>query len=136
MIAVLVGVGVAVAYGFGLGFLLGSIRPPQHKQEITLTMQIQLDATQDVKITASAKDAEGNAVDLSGAELKLQATATEGDFGTINDDMDTFTPGAAGALGTITGAVEINGQTYEASVDVELVPGAPATFALEFQPVS
>lgn len=125
-------------YGFSLGTVFGWIAGRvggQKKKEFNLTIMIQLDATQETKISAVGKDAEGNVVDLSGTDLKIEAVAIEGEFGTINDEMDTFNPGEAGAKGTIKGSVTIDEVEYVASVEVELVAGALTEIGLEFAPV-
>lgn len=106
-----------------------------HKPKLEITLLLKLDSTLPVKISATGKDSEGNPIDISSSELVLQATPTnDKNFGEINDDNDTFNPGEAGATGTITGTVTINGVEYSASVDVELEAGALSELALEFAP--
>lgn len=98
-------------------------------------MAIQLDATQPVKITAVGKDSEGNDVDITGSDLTIAATSTsDKDFGEINDEMDTFNPGEAGATGVIRGEVTIEDRLYSAEVEVELVAGGLAELSLGFSP--
>jgi hypothetical protein len=97
-------------------------------------MSLQLDATQPIKITAKGADAEGNEIDLSASDLTITAEPTNGNFGEVNDAMDTFNPGEAGATGILKGSVTINDVTYEASVEVELVAGGLDHLELAFQP--
>lgn len=123
-----------LALGIVIGYVVG--RRVQKRKEITLLMSIQLDATQPVKITASGRDAEGNAISLEGTDLTITAEATSGNFGEVNDENDTFNPGEAGATGVLRGSVTIEGATYEAAVEVELVPGGLAEIALDFQPAT
>ena len=66
-------------------------------------MSIQLDATKPIAITAKGVDSEGNAVDLSTTDLTITAEATSGNFGEVNNEMDTFNPGEAGATGKLIG---------------------------------
>lgn len=98
-------------------------------------MSVQLDATQPIKITAKGVDAEGNAVDLSTTDLTITAEAISGNFGEVNDEMDTFNPGEAGATGKLIGTVTVNDVEYRAEVEVELVAGGLAGIELEFAPV-
>lgn len=97
-------------------------------------MSIQLDATQPIKITAKGVDKEGNAVDLTETDLTITAEATNGNFGEINDEMDTFNPGEAGATGYLRGSVTIDEVEYVAEVEVELVAGGLAGIELDFAP--
>jgi hypothetical protein len=119
--------------GLLVGWLAGRANRPE--QEIRLTMQIQLDATQPVAIKAVGKDSEGNVIDLSGTDLTITAEAITGNFGEINDEQDTFNPGEAGATGTIKGSVTVNDVVYEAKVEVELVAGGLTEIGLDFVPV-
>ena len=98
-------------------------------------MVLQLDATKPVKISVSGKDAEGNLINLTGTDLVLEAEPAFGNFGEINDEMDTFNPGEAGAVGVIRGSVTVADVLYTAEVGVELVPGGLTSIALEFTPV-
>lgn len=128
-------IGLALIAAFVFGFVVGrGFRRPTNPKEFKLNIMIQLDATKPIVIKAVGKDAEGNIVDLSGTDLKIEAIATEGDFGTVNDEMDTFNPGEAGAKGTLKGSVTVNDVEYIAEVEVELVPGALAEIGLEFAP--
>lgn len=129
-----IGFSLIIAFAFGLVVGLG-FRRPRNPKEFKLNIMIQLDATQPIKITAVGKDAEGNNVDLNDADLRIEAVATEGNFGSVNDEMDTFNPGDAGATGTLRGSVTIDDVEYVAEVEVELVPGALSAIALEFAPV-
>lgn len=109
-------------------------RLDQGKKEFQLTMSILLDATKPIKITAAGKDAEGNAVDLTGTDLTISAEATSGFFGEVNDTNDTFNPGEAGATGVLKGSVTVGGTVYEASIEVELVAGGLDHIELGFSP--
>lgn len=122
--------------GACIGFVVASMLfSAAMARRMELRLMIQLDATQPVKISAVGKDAEGNDVNLAGTNLALTATPTnDKEFGTLNDEQDTFNPGEAGATGTITGTVTIDEVLYTASVDVELVAGGLASIALEFTP--
>lgn len=124
---------------FFFGFILGLgvallLYPRPNKKELTLTMALQLDATQPVSISAVGRDSEGNVINLADTDLTIVAEATEGNFGNINDELDTFNPGEAGATGTIRGTVTINDVEYTAAVEVELVAGGLDTISLEFTP--
>lgn len=121
---------VAFAFGVAVGWGIRSMK----RKEFTLLMSIQLDATTPVAIKAVGKDAEGNTIDLTGTDLTIEAIPIEGDFGTVNDEQDTFNPGAAGATGTIKGSVTVNDVEYVAEVEVELVPGGLTEIGLEFAP--
>lgn len=131
-LCLLVWAAIIFVAGWVGGFLVGSRKSDRR---FKLIMSIQLDATQPIKITAKGVDAEGNAVDLSTTDLTITAEATSGNFGEVNDDMDTFNPGEAGATGKLIGTVTINDIEYRAEVEVELVPGALAGIELEFAPV-
>lgn len=109
-------------------------RLDQGKKEFQLIMAIQLDATRPIKITAVGKDAEGNAVDLTGTDLTISAESTSGNFGEVNDAKDTFNPGDAGATGVLRGSVTVGGAVYQASIEVELVAGGLDHLELGFSP--
>jgi hypothetical protein len=122
-----------VATGFILGWVLHWCYTIDMK-EYTFNITMKLSATEPVKISAIAKDKEGNLVDLALSDLALSVEAIEGDFGSINDENDTFNPGSAGAKGKIVGTINLNQVSYRSEVEVELVPGAPATIELNFVP--
>ena len=122
--------------GLGIGFILGLVCRFPIPKEKTLRLMLAIDCTRPVHVSASAKDAEGNDIPLADTDLVLTATGTnDKDFGTINDENDTFNPGEAGAIGTITGTVTLDGKPFSDSVDIALVVGAPASLSLDFKPV-
>lgn len=129
------GIAFALLFGVFIGFVIGVLLCPRPtRKEIKLIMAMQLDATQPIKITAVGRDSEGNSVDLVDTDLTISAEATEGNFGEINDEMDTFNPGEAGATGVIRGEVTIDGEVYSAEVEVELVAGGLDSISLKFTP--
>lgn len=130
---------IALAFALALGAYLGiewERRRPKKQTGIQLLMSIQVDATREIAIKVVGRDKEGNAIDLTGKELTLTIEPTnDKEIGSVNDTNDTFNPGEAGATGVLKGTVDIDGVTHEASVELELVPGALSEISLDFKPV-